>query len=215
MRYYNIHTHKESSCPDTISIVSRIVKDRVEEIPVIPQSAGIHPWYIYNVSEQLIYLRELAQLPQIVAIGEVGLDKLAKTPLPIQQEVFVEQARLAEALRKPLIIHCVKAWDELLASRKQLSPDIPWIIHGFRGNGEQAKQLIRQGFYLSFGAYFNSEAACAAWPNHLFTETDDIDIDIREVYKAISGSLSLRSETFALQMKENVNHVFSFTISDF
>ena len=167
------------------------------------RSVGIHPWYIYNVEEQLAELKRQVSFPDVVAIGETGLDKGAEAPLDCQREIFRASASLAENAGVFLIIHCVKAWDELIASKKELKPRVPWIIHGFRGNATLAGQLIRQGFYLSFGEYFNPGAVREAWPGRLFAETDDREIDIRTVYRNLSVSLNLRLEQFAGQVAEN------------
>lgn len=101
----------------------------------------------------------------------------------------------------------MKAWDELIASKKELKPRVPWIIHGFRGNATLAGQLIRQGFYLSFGEYLTPGAVREAWPGRLFAETDDREIDIRTVYRNLSVSLNLRLEQFAGQIAENVRDI--------
>ncbi len=209
MVFCNIHTHHPPQSQEDITIVNRIVKENIEETSARFQSVGIHPWYIYNVREQIDQLKDIASLSSVVAIGEAGLDKLTETPFEIQQEAFILQAKLAEDLHKPLIIHCVKAWTELIAIRKQLSPNVPWIIHGFRGKGELAEQLIKLGFFLSFGEYYNNKAFEAAWPKHIFTETDDKDIDINTVYNRIASSLQLNLNEFATQVRENVHTVFS------
>lgn len=233
MVYYNIHTHHLPVHPEDVAIVNCLVPaldagshpeqaiSRLEKADTagclcVPASSagtglfhsvGIHPWYIYNVEEQLAELKRQAMLPGVVAIGETGLDKLAEAPLERQQEVFKASAAFAENLGIFLIIHCVKAWDELIALKKELKPRMPWIIHGFRGNATLAKQLIRQGFYLSFGERFNPEAVREAWPGRLFAETDDRETDIRTVYRDLSASLDLRLEQFAAQIAGNVHNV--------
>ena len=84
-----------------------------------PFSAGIHPWYIpAHPEETLKELERLAASPSCKSIGEAGLDKYASTPLPLQRELFIRQAELAVSRQLPVIIHCVKAWDELLAIKK-------------------------------------------------------------------------------------------------
>lgn len=111
-----------------------------------------------------------------------------------------------------MIIHCVKAWDELIALKRALLPKMPWVIHGFRGNAQLAKQLIREGFFLSFGKYFNKEAVQVAWPDYLFVETDDRHVDIRSVYTDISASLGLSIEVFVRQVAENVHKILLFPL---
>lgn len=233
MVYYDIHTHSQPVHPEDVAIVNCFVpaldagshpeqaissfgKEDTAGCLCDPASSagrvelhsvGIHPWYIYNVEEQLAGLERQALLPGVVAIGEAGLDKLAEAPLERQQEVFKASAALAESLGVFLIIHCVKAWDELIALKKELKPRMPWIIHGFRGNAALAGQLIRQGFYLSFGEHFNPAAVRIAWPDRLFAETDNRGIDIRTVYDHLSASLDLPLEQFAAQVAENVHNV--------
>ena len=55
-----------------------------------------------------------------LALGECGLDKKVQTPLDLQQEVFERQLTLAEKYKKPVIIHCVAAFQELIAIKKKL-----------------------------------------------------------------------------------------------
>ncbi|WP_425883919.1 TatD family hydrolase [Parabacteroides sp. ASD2025] len=203
MVYYDIHTHHLPVHPEDIAIVNCLASPSNAGTGLF-HSVGIHPWYIHNEEEQLAELKRQAMLPGVVAIGETGLDKLAEASLERQQEIFKASAAFAENLGIFLIIHCVKAWDELIALKKELKPRMPWVIHGFRGNAALAKQLIRQGFYLSFGEHFNSEALREAWPDYLFAETDDRKIDIRTVYQNLSTSLNLPLESFAAQVVTNV-----------
>lgn len=209
MIYYDIHTHQPSVHPEDIAIVNTIVKAECDlSLSARWCSAGIHPWYIYNVREQLGCLETILSSPSVIAVGEAGLDKLAETSPDIQLDVFLQQASLAEKNNKPLIIHCVKAWAELITARKTVKPHTPWIIHGFRGNGELAQQLIAQGFNLSFGQYFNPAALSAAWPDCLFVETDDKEIDIRTVYLQLASSLQIPLEEFAITIEKNIHNTF-------
>lgn len=209
MEYCDVHTHRSSIHSEDLTIVNIIIGIKEQCEPSSFRSYGIHPWYIYDVLEQLEELRTSVSNAGVVAIGEAGLDKLAEASMEVQLEVFSRQARLAEEVGKPLIIHCVKAWPELIAVRKAVSPHMPWIVHGFRGNGELAKQLVRQGFFLSFGSRFNPEALQAAWSGTVFAETDDQETDIRSVYPLLATSLNLPMELFALKIRENVKRVFS------
>jgi TatD DNase family protein len=174
---------------------------------VIPEhaycSVGIHPWFTHIAG--LPDLEAIAKQPNVVAIGETGLDKLASTPLEQQAQLFIAHIELAEKLRKPLIIHCVKAWQELICIRKQYTSDIPWIIHGFRGNGELARQMIQFGFQLSFGIHFRLDALRVAWDTHnLYAETDDSNTSIIEVYQRITAQLSITREALSHEISENL-----------
>lgn len=209
MIYYDIHTHQPSVHPEDIAIVNTIIREECDlSMPAQWCSAGIHPWYIHNVDKQISCLESVASSSAIVAIGEAGLDKLVKTPLDIQKNVFLRQAELAEKLNKPLIIHCVKAWGELIAVRKIVKPHIPWIIHGFRGNGELAQQLILQGFYLSFGEHFQISSLCKAWPERLLIETDESSCSIQDIYQRLASGLQISVNELGNQVNQTVGRLF-------
>lgn len=149
----DIHTHRQPEVPG-----EAIVNCFPETF--VPQqegwySVGIHPWYIASSSVSLAdkkrCLERLLYHPQVLAIGEVGLDKLADASLPLQGEVFEYQARLAEETDKPLVIHLVKAVDELLKLKQKIRPVEPWIIHGFRGKAVLAEEYLRHGFFFLSG----------------------------------------------------------------
>lgn len=210
MVYYDIHTHQLPVHPEDRAIVNTIVGTITGDCKESPlRSCGIHPGYIQDVPEQLAELRKRTTAPDVVAIGEAGFDKRAKASMEMQQEVFFAQARLAEEVRKPLIIHCVKAWDELMDARKTIQPSVPWLIHGFRGNELLAAQLIRQGLLLSFGAHYNEKALQLAWTGAVFAETDDQPVDIRTIYGHIALSLNQPVEVVALKIQENILRTFS------
>jgi TatD DNase family protein len=199
--YCDIHTHRTPVRPEDRAIVSADVRLPALN-PSFRYAAGIHPWEASLEALPLLY--EQAKHPCVVAIGETGLDKRDNPPLAVQEELFIAHIKLAEKIRKPLIIHCVKAWEELFRIRKTSGRHVPWIIHGFRGNGTLAGQLLNAGFYLSFGLRFRPEAVSEAWTaRKLFAETDDADIDIRDVYAALAMSLSVTQEDLSLQIAEN------------
>ena len=156
-------------------------------------SIGVHPWYPNK--NLMTKVREYATLPSVVAIGETGLDKIAADSpdkLKLQHELFTKHVLLSEEVRKPLIIHCVKAYDELLHAHKSTSPSVPWIIHGFRGKAALTNQLLNAGIYLSFGALHNIDSLKVAWEKRrLLIETDDTNTNIRDVYKKIANNLDI------------------------
>lgn len=207
MIYCDIHTHQAPAHQEDIAVVTLDVRQ-----PYMSEkgyyAAGIHPWFADR--EALALLRVYAEHPQVVAIGETGLDRLSSVSWTLQEELFTRQIQLAGEVRKPLIIHCVKAWQELMAIRKIAAPDIPWIIHGFRGNAFLATQLLHAGFYLSFGFRFQSEALCQAWKaRRLLAETDNMNVDIREIYASLSSQLSISEDTLAQEIVESVGKIFN------
>jgi len=202
IRYYDLHTHRPPTNPDVTAIVSVDMSN-----PVLPEyaycSVGMHPRYADMT--KFSDLEAMARHPHVVAIGETGLDKLVSTPLAQQEALFVAHIELAEKLQKPLIIHCVKAWQELIRIRKQYTSEKQWIIHGFRGNGQLARQLLQFGFHLSFGPHFHPDALRSVWESHrLYAETDDSNISITEVYKHITSQLSITNEALSHEILENL-----------
>lgn len=125
MEIYDVHTHKiyseDSDDPyhscifDVYSLEFEVAKELHQRHSF---SCGIHPWYSEDSETQMAYLTEITSNPRIVAIGETGLDKLKGPSFEVQTPVFKKHIELSEKLGKPVIIHCVKAWEELLKVKK-------------------------------------------------------------------------------------------------
>ncbi|MDR0232504.1 MAG: TatD family hydrolase [Dysgonamonadaceae bacterium] len=194
--YYDLHTHHFlEGNGDICAIVS----------------IGIHPWYIEeeNIEKELDLIEKYATSSNIKAIGECGLDKLCETDFELQKKVFLSQISISEKVKKPLIIHCVKSFDEMVFFKKKSNPTQAWIIHGFRGKPQQAKQLIEQGFYLSFGLHYNEQSLQNIPIEKVFFETDDSDCDIRTIYKNAAKTLNISEKNLIRQIEENVNSCFA------
>ena len=156
-------------------------------------SIGIHPWYINENRLQLDLkiIEEKLQLSQCLALGECGLDKRIEIPLALQIDVFEKQIALAQKYQKPIILHLVSAFEELIEIKRRLKITVPMIVHGFSKNEQLAKQLVDNGFYLSFGKYLlqnpELENVFKSVPNdRFFLETDTIEESMHEVYKVAS-----------------------------
>ena len=169
---------------------------------------GIHPWDITADWEQeFTRIKQYADRDNVTAIGECGIDKLkSPSPLTLQQEIFKAHAILAEEVKKPLIIHCVKGFDELIALHKSIIPQQAWIIHGFRGKPQQAEQLMKAGFYLSFGDKFNEESLKATPIERMFIESDESNIGIHEIYRTIAHAKGCSVEELASLMTKNAEN---------
>ncbi|PPD35803.1 MAG: deoxyribonuclease [Methylomonas sp.] len=180
-------------------------------------SIGIHPWYIEpeTIAQSLQNMQSLFNDRIIVAVGECGLDKSISTDLTLQIQVFRYQAELAERLEKPLIVHCVRAFNELLQLYKQLRPTQPWLVHGFSGKAELAGQLAKHGVYLCFGKALLNERSPASHAlqavplEQLFLETDDSAYEISEIYAAAAKILGLDLTILQRQIVANFERVFA------
>lgn len=164
-----------------------------------PRCFGIHPWEAADKQSMLYNQSSYQQFSEAEIIGECGLDKCCKTPWNQQMEVFVHQIEIAEQLRKPLVIHCVRAFNELTDLRKS-HKQTPWVVHGFTGPTEIYSQLLKADIEVSFGAAILDkrrtkvrETLSKANPDRIFLETDDSGADIREIYHTASEILGIES----------------------
>ncbi len=151
-------------------------------VPGMCYSVGIHPWEAGEVTvEHWQQLATAARSPQVVALGETGLDALRGPSPDVQQEVLARHVAMSEELSKPLILHCVKAFHVILAMRARLRPAQPWVVHGFRGKPQLARQLLNAGLYITLGPRFNAATACSLPGSRLLLETDDSGLTIATV----------------------------------
>jgi TatD DNase family protein len=176
-------------------------------------SAGLHPWDAERFdTEVLENLLKSAAHPRCLAIGEIGLDKLRGPELDIQRKVFIEQAKIAEETNLPVIIHCVKAWNELREIKRHMHPESIWIYHGFSKTSLMTEVLI-EGMIVSFGKDLltNSklQSAVVDFPlNKMLFETDDAKIDLNQVYEKVSELKKITLHVLEESIEENVYKIF-------
>ncbi len=175
----DVHTHRPDA-PAGTAIINLPVETLRNPSTFQPRSgclysAGIHPWQTAS-SDELDGLFEglecLLSHPAVVAIGECGLDRLRGGSLDVQAEVLRRHLVLAERYVRPVILHCVRAFDLLLQIKKAQPISVPLIVHGFRGRAALARQLLDAGFDLSFGRHYQEEAYQATPPCRRWRETD-------------------------------------------
>lgn len=179
-------------------------------------SVGIHPWYINenNYLSDLLLLEQSIFNKNVVAIGECGLDKLIDIDFDLQKDVFKQQLLMAEKANKPLIVHCVKAFDDLIKIKKKLKVAVPIIVHGYNNNEIISKQLLENGFYFSFGKALlieNSNASkiiSSISIDRIFLETDDADTSIKSIFEAASNRLDVKIEDLKKSIYSNYKKIF-------
>lgn len=211
--YYDIHTHQATLSEEALRITN--MHDGFGEVLNGHVSMGLHPWYLRaeTLPTDLRSLFEHASRPQVLAIGECGLDKLTATPWELQVSAFEQQVRIAEELGKPLIIHCVKAFPETLRYLRDVK--VPVIFHGINNRLSVVEPVIRAGHYLSFGkALFqmdgNIHKTVLSTPiGKLFLETDDMGTDIAIIYKLAGHIRRIPEKDLVLQLERNFNKLFN------
>lgn len=128
----------------------------------------------------------------------------------IQEKVFTEQILWANKIRKPVIIHCVRRFSQLLRFMKLAK--VPMIIHGFNKKRTIADELLAKGFYLSFGKsviyqVYLQEILKAVPFNRIFLETDTADFDIEELYYRVAEIKGLSVENLQEIITENFKNI--------
>ena len=184
----DIHTHHPAPQPQAVIAVSL-----KEFLPLEGQrfSIGVHPWDSQQMptAQDWADFEIKASLPEVVAIGECGIDKLKGGLLFKQLIVMNHQIEISEKLKKPLIIHNVKAHDVIVGLKRDLNPTQKWMVHGFRGKPTVAKMLTDAGIYLSFGEKFNPDTPRTVPQHMILAETDDSLLSIEQIIARLSDNL--------------------------
>ena len=214
--FIDIHTHTVHTDSNLIQIVNLNLNQPCPEQGFF--SYGIHPWEAdkadFQMETALQSLEEKVKLPNVVALGEAGLDKMHKATFERQIELFERQIELSETMQKPMILHDVRSHNEIIALRKKHKAVQPWIVHGFSGTEQDIKQLIGQGIYLSVGESLLHPKRKIHKSfkfidlNYLFLETDMAEIGVEKVYEAAAKLLETDIVTLRKQIFTNFARLF-------
>ena len=214
--FIDLHTHRIKTCDNLIQIVNLDLNQSCPEHGCF--SYGIHPWILDNADFQakkaLQALEEKLKLPQVLALGEAGLDKMHKASFKQQIKLFERQIELSEALQKPMILHDVRSHNEIIALRKKHKAQQPWILHGFSGTEQDVRQLIGQGIYLSVGeSLLHPERKIYKSfkfidLDYLFLETDMAEIGMEKVYEAAANLLGMDLSALQTRIFANFARIF-------
>lgn len=215
--YIDIHTHPFHQESDTITVQNIFPGDGFAAFNGRNfYSVGLHPWHLGSKQENneaLQMVEEALEFDHVIFVGEAGLDKINGGDFIEQLRVFEAQAVIAEEYQYPLIIHCVKAINEVVALRNKMNPVMPWILHGYSGSIEQTKQLVDKGFLFSFGKNLFRENAKAIESfkylplNKIFLETDEVELGVESVYKQAAILKDIPLEKLREAVWNNFNQI--------
>jgi TatD DNase family protein len=215
--YIDIHVHGGSPASGVFILESLMAHEKKTPVALagVAYTYGIHPWFLNekNYRQLLSSVADTVMNPEIIAIGEAGFDRLKGPSMPIQRTAFKEQIAIAEETGKPVVIHCVRAWDELLSVQKELKPRMPWLVHGFRGNRDLAAQLLGKGMFLSLWFDYalrpESKELLRYLPiNRMFLETDGADVDIRKIYDKVASDTGITVDELKSLIIRNFSDFF-------
>ena len=205
---YNFHNYCDFFATFTVAMILDIHTHNAQTHAQTIETVGVHPWLAL-----LGDLAEVAQLaPEKDAIGEIGLDYACEVSREEQMAVFMAQLALAERLEKPVVLHCVRAFEDVMKTVDNYHLKAV-IFHGFIGSVEQAQRAITGGYYLSFGERtFRSpksiEALRSTPLSHLFVETDESSTPIEEIYAKIAELRGVEVSELLNATEENFNKIF-------
>ena len=210
MVFFDLHHHHSSKKSGIYNL------NFGETIPENYFSVGIHPAASANVSVEIWqWVENSVQHKNCVAIGECGLDGLVDVSEVEQQSTFCRQIDLANQVQKPIIIHCVRRFPQIIRLSKK--SQVPLIVHGFNKNYAVGEELKKHNFYLSFGKSIlqnvNLQHLIRDFPiEKLFLETDAQTFDIIELYQRVATLKKISVTQLKNQIKENLQ---IFNISEF
>lgn len=207
-QYIDLHTHQQLPAEDVVPVYNQLLHEKTDP-PVGLFSAGLHPWYADKLSLGVLSatLDRLASDPEMIAFGETGLDKACNIPLKIQLDVFELHMKKAVEYKKPVILHCVRSWDEII----EVTSGYPKgkILHGYNGSLELTGRLLQEGFYFSVGsAVLNPNSKiCRSIQTipltSIFCETDTAEVSIKSIYAAVSKVLKIKEDALRSILFDN------------
>lgn len=214
--YIDVHTHHSNRIEGVLSIVNYFPElFNIENLSGNLISVGVHPWHVGEdrAAENLKRVKTIAPNAIVLAVGEIGLDRTVAIPLDIQEDYFTKQIAIAEGLKKPIIIHCVRCFPELISLKKKIKTSTPWLIHGFRNNMQIAQDLLKQACFISFGEALlwdrKIQDLFAEMPiNQIFLETDESKYSISDIYNKAAQLKSMQLDDFKKHLFENYKRVF-------
>jgi TatD DNase family protein len=208
--FINLHTHQQT---DDICIVNTL-PPQLHNYKLF--SCGIHPWHVQNSIADFDILSQKVVLQNCLAIGECGLDKMYMHTWQTQVDIFGKQIKLANQIYKPIIIHCVKASNEIIKMMNEANNKMPVVIHGFNQNKNILQQFLQQNYCISIGAAVlqqnsNAQKCIESIPiERLFLETDNDDAySIQMIYDKVAFLKKMTSPNLQTQIETNFNTIFA------
>lgn len=210
--FFDVHTHVLSADQNVFSIQNKYPNSVDFSQPF---SVGMHPWFLSKetVNEELLLLENQIQHKNCLAIGECGLDKAIKVDFDFQMHVFRQQIQMSEKHQKPIIIHCVRAFQEIIQLKKEYKPNQSWVLHGFSKGKQLAESLLKNGILFSFGAAIINnkklQELVVEIPNtKLLLETDNSEVPIQELYKKVAFLKRVEVDEVQTIIKQNFINIF-------
>lgn len=218
--FLDFHTHSLSDEDNVLDIIS--LHPGVERKHKW-YTTGYHPWWTLELlnEQELHHIGNTIQSdPWCLGVGECGLDRLKGGAAHLQMQNLMLQIELANQLGCPVIIHCVRAYHDLLYVYRNMAKT-PWVIHGYRRHAALAKQILDAGIMISVAPDRNMKPSFTETLKYVpldqvFIESDsDRSIPLKERYSIFSEIRQLRVQDIRQQMLENAKIFFSWKNTSF
>lgn len=214
-QWIDFHTHQSVFRPNVVGIYS-LSRDEVSS-GVVPErcdrfTVGVHPWWLKDQTQFLDdQILKLLKHANCFGLGEIGLDRAVAVGFELQISVFERMMNLAmQHDVERVVIHCVRAYSDVLQVLKRLKPNFKIIFHDFNANADIVDKLLAHDCYFSLGKrLFDSKSALAKSVHSIpiervFFETDDhSDVSIEMIYDQANRVLKMKSERLVAQIEEN------------
>ncbi|KAF0237296.1 MAG: TatD DNase family [Prolixibacteraceae bacterium] len=223
--FINIHTHHDRLETETIIVQNIFPGNGFAAFTGRNYySVGLHPWFLKSQEENnkmLHMVKDALKFDHVCFVGECGLDKKVNVDFEEQMRVFRVQAFIAEEYKRPMIIHCVKAYNEVLELHRKLHPEMPWIMHGYRGSVQTTQLLGKHGIFFSFGKSLFDENSksieslkCLPMEK-IFFETDEFEGSVEQIYERAAFLKNVSPGILKIEAWNNFNRIESSLISRF
>jgi TatD DNase family protein len=223
--YIDIHTHLSLQEKEIIIVQNINPGEKFAEFSGRNFfSVGLHPWHLKSTEINnglLTLVEEAVKFDHVIFVGEAGLDKRCATDFEEQKRVFEAQVIIAEENNMPLIIHCVRAYNEILEIHKKMKPEMTWIFHGYNGSLEMTRQLASENFLFSFGEilFLPGTKAIESFKylplNKIFFETDENNDHVEQMYRQGAMLKKMTVEEIKKATWDNFNRIENELISRF
>ena len=223
--FIDIHTHPNRIESETIIVRNIYPGDSFSEFSGRNfYSIGLHPWHLKSAdenNEMLQKTEDALEFDHVCFVGECGLDKKVAVDFEEQIRIFKAQVFIAEKFKRPVIIHCVKAYNDIFELHKKLHPEMPWIMHGYNGNVQITQQLAQHGILFSFGKSLLNEKSKSIESlkylpmEKIFFETDEYKGDVAQIYERAAILKNVSLDILKTEVWNNFHRIESSLISRF
>lgn len=213
MTWFDVHTHTSGQPSSMFNVVLNN-----NEVP--PRdgyfSVGLHPWFDLN-TEDLQKLETHLKDPRCLAIGETGLDRVKKENFELQMEYFKAHLELAIKYKKPVVLHCVRAYQDILDVLLKLKFSLPIIFHDYNAGVEITARLLKEeNYFFSFGdkLFKGNSKAMKSLPlipkERLLLETDDSNRSIAAIGEKMAQAKNSSTEEISGTCFKNTQTILNF-----